>query len=125
MAIRMMANGDNGPRICHPLMSQGTSPATTPGAAAKKTALPTAAPDLCMSKNLGRQPLGILGRSGAEDRLADPQGGRPVLDCQFKITRHAHGQFVVTAGAITTTLKPPLQVAHAFEASPDVPLVIR
>jgi hypothetical protein len=31
-------------------MSQGTSPATTPGAATKKTALPSAAADLCMSR---------------------------------------------------------------------------
>jgi hypothetical protein len=42
-----MANGDTGPRTCHPLISQGTSPATKPGPTTKKTAVPTPAADLC------------------------------------------------------------------------------
>jgi hypothetical protein len=42
----MIANGDIGPGTCHLVMSQGTSPATTPGARTKKTALPIAAADL-------------------------------------------------------------------------------
>jgi hypothetical protein len=36
-------NADIGQRTSQPLISQGTSPATTPGATTKKTALPTAA----------------------------------------------------------------------------------
>src|SRR5215208_4505732 len=124
----MIANGDHGPGNCHPLMSQGTSPATTPGATTKKTALPTAAADRCMLNprlSLGRHPVGVRQGPWPEDRLADPHRGRPILDSDLQITGHTHGQLVIGASDVIATLQPSLQITHAFEARPNLSLIIR
>src|SRR5215218_4116956 len=110
-----MPNADIGQCTSQPLISQGTSPATMPGAITKKTALPTAA---LLSRDttqpyvrthsgirpLGRQPVCVWRRPRAEDRLADSYGCRPVLDCEFQITGHAHGQLVIGARDVLTSL---------------------
>src|SRR5687768_3136461 len=111
----MITNGDIGPDTCHPLISHGTSPATTPGATTKKTALPTAAADRRMRDprlSLGRHPVGVWQRPWPEDRLADSHRGRPILDGNLQITRHAHGQLVIGAGDVIATLQPSLQITH-------------
>ncbi|GAA1661905.1 hypothetical protein GCM10009679_78460 [Saccharothrix algeriensis] len=47
--------------VCQPVMSQGTRPATTPGAARKKAVLPAAAVDLRTTQSHPRDPPSAIG----------------------------------------------------------------
>src|SRR6185312_6585035 len=55
-ATRTGAQWASGPRTCHRVSHQGTTPATTPGAAAKNSVLPTAAAGLRMQTVCARRP---------------------------------------------------------------------